>query len=172
MADVTRVGLKSDTPPPQGGHSGQATQHVLLVRAGPWICALPITDVIETMRPLPVRPVEGGPPFLQGVAIIRGELLPVVRLSSLLHKTGLEKGGRFVTVRTGSRQIALQVDAVIGAKHIDLAALSQTPPLLSEALSEHAEKIGSLDGEMTAMLRMGRIFPENLLATVLGEAAG
>jgi purine-binding chemotaxis protein CheW len=146
-------------------------RHVLLVRAGGWICALPITDTVETMRALPVRALAGAPSFIRGVAVIRGALLPVVHLASLLGTAGPLNSGRFVTVRTESGLCALHVDAVIGAKYIDSEALSRTPPLLSEALPEPAEKIGALDGQMFAMLRTARIVPDELWAVIRSQDA-
>jgi purine-binding chemotaxis protein CheW len=106
------------------------------------------------------------------MAIIRGGLLPVVHLASLLGHEDAESGGRFVTMRAGSRQIALHVDEVIGAKHIATDALSATPPLLGEAIPAHAEKIGALDGQMVAMLRTTRILPPDLWDRMLREGEG
>jgi purine-binding chemotaxis protein CheW len=162
----------ADQKPGHGRSSPSgAMRHVLLVRAGGWICALPITDTVETMRELPVRALEGAPSFVRGVAVIRGALLPVIHLAALLGIAGPPHGGRFVTVRTRSGLCALHVDAVIGAKHIDAEILSLTPPLLSEALPEPAEKIGVLDGHMFAMLHTARILPEETWSKIMSQDA-
>jgi purine-binding chemotaxis protein CheW len=165
----------TDEAPPSivdRAQAASAVHHVLLVRAASWLCALPITGVVETMRALPVRPIAGAPPFVRGVSVIRGALLPVVHLGALLGGPLPGSGGRFVTVRTGARQVALHVDAVIGAKHIEAAALSMTPPLLSEALPSLAEKIGALDGQMVAWLRLAHILPDDVWGRMLGEGQG
>ena len=160
-----------------------ALSHVLLVRAGGWICALPITDVVETMRGLPLRPVAGAPRFIRGLSIIRGALLPVVSLAALLGAEeapltappALAAGqgaGRLVTVRTGERQIALHVDEVIGAKHIDASALALTPPLLSEALPGSTARLGALDGQTLAVLSAARILSDDLGRALLEQGEG
>lgn len=149
-----------------------ALSHVLLVRAGGWVCALPITDVVETMRGLPLRPVAGAPHFIRGLSIIRGALLPVVSLAALLGAEEAQRVGRLVTVRTGERQIALHVDEVIGAKHIDTSALALTPPLLSEALPGPTERLGALDGQTLAMLSAARILSDELFRALIEQGAG
>lgn len=150
-----------------------ALSHVLLVRAGGWVCALPITDVVETMRGLPLRPVAGAPRFIRGLSIIRGALLPVVSLAALLGaEEASPRVGRLITVRTGERQIALHVDEVIGAKHIDTSALALTPPLLSEALPGPTERLGALDGQTLAMLSAARILSDELFRALIEQGAG
>jgi purine-binding chemotaxis protein CheW len=150
-----------------------ALSHVLLVRAGGWVCALPITDVVETMRGLPLRPVAGAPSFIRGLSIIRGALLPVVSLAALLGaEEASPRVGRLITVRTGERQIALHVDEVIGAKHIDTSALALTPPLLSEALPGPTERLGALDGQTLALLSAARILSDDLFRDLIEQGAG
>jgi len=78
-------------------------------------CAVPITHVIETMRPLPVEPISGVPSFVQGISIIRGIPTPVVDLGAILGTPG-ERPERFVTLRVGDRQVALSVNAVVGVR--------------------------------------------------------
>ena len=48
------------------------------------MCALPLVHVLEVMRPLPLEKVEPAPAFLLGLAVIRGEPLPVVDVAALL----------------------------------------------------------------------------------------
>jgi purine-binding chemotaxis protein CheW len=168
----------------QTGHPGTAhdraapsgrREHVLLVRARTWTCALPIRDVIETMRALPVRKVAGAPPFVRGLSMIRGALLPVVSLGALLGAEGEghehERDRRFVTVKLDDRRAALEVDAVLGARQIDADVLEATPPLLSEAMPEPIEKLGVLDGQTLAMLRTARLIPEALWAELAQRGA-
>lgn len=136
--------------------------HVVLVRARAWICAFAIEDVVETMRALPVQPISNAPVFVRGISIIRGAPLPVVDLASLLGISDGRRGGRFMTVRAGTRQLALEIDDVIGAARVPTRRLEQAPPLLSRALPEHVEKIGVLDGETLVVLEAARLLPEEV----------
>lgn len=85
----------------------------LLFRAGSLLCALPLEDVVETMRPLPVRPLAGLPAFVRGLSVLRGVPLPVVDAAALL---GGETAAatRFVSVRGGRGGLALATGEVLG----------------------------------------------------------
>jgi len=145
----------------------------LIVRAGGYLVGLPIAAVVETMRPLPVRPAPGAPPFLLGVAIIRGEPLPVIDLGALLTASPAkqETAGRFVTIRTFALRVSLAVSTVVGVREIDTDALAATPQLLSQALPEQVERLGVLDGETLAVLGTARLLPDSVL-TALGQGEG
>jgi purine-binding chemotaxis protein CheW len=139
---------------------------VLLVRAGASLCAIPILAVVETMRALPVRPAKGAAPFVRGLAIIRGEPTPVVDLGALLGGSDAAPGVRFVTLRSGDRHVAIDVDAVVGVRAIDVDAFAATPKLLGGAVPEQVERLGTLDGQMLAVLDTARLFSEELSASL------
>jgi len=94
----------------------------LLVRAGTLTCALPLSHVVETMRPLPIEPLANAPAFVRGLSIIRGAPVPVVDLGALLNTPSSRPPPRFVTVRAGERRVALAVDGILGLR--DIASLS------------------------------------------------
>ncbi len=144
----------------------------LLCRVRQHLCALPLESVVETLRPLPTEPLAGAPPFVLGVALIRGRPLPVVDLGRLVGGQEAHPQ-RFVTIRTGDtgeRQVALAVDGVVGVTAIDPRRFQQLPPLLREAGGDVIEAIGCLDSELLLVLRSARILPEELFRAV--AAAG
>jgi hypothetical protein len=85
----------------------------LLFRADGRLCALGLEYVSEIMRPVPVVPMAGAPPFVRGVCVIRGVPTPVVDTAALVGA-----GGRglacFVIVKGGRYPAALAVDEVLG----------------------------------------------------------
>jgi len=116
------------------------------------ICAVPLTHVIETMRPLPVEPLAGVPSFIRGVAIIRGVPTPVVDLGAVLGRPN-ELAERFVTVRVDDKQVALSVNAVLGVRDLDtIMTVQELPPLLQGASKDVVEMIGTLDEQVTDSL--------------------
>lgn len=152
--------------------SAGATEPVLLVRTRAFLCALPIGVVVETMRPLPVRPAPGVPWFVRGLAIVRGAPLPVIDLGALLGASGELAGGRFITIRSGLRHLVLAVDAVVGVRNLDLATLATTPPLLVEALPAQVERLGALDGQTLAVLGTARLLADEVAEALdVGGAA-
>ncbi len=141
--------------------------------AGSHLCGLPIDGVIETMRPLPVAPVPGASRFLQGVAIVRGEPVPVVDLAVLLGEVAAPPGpaARFVTVRAGERTAALAVSAVRGVSTLDLAELRHLP-LLADAYGGALDALRARDGDLLLVLGAARLVPDEALAAVTAQRAG
>jgi chemotaxis signal transduction protein len=55
----------------------------LLVRAGEYVCALPLAAVRQVLRSLPLHPLPGSAPELRGLAEFAGDPLPVLDLARL-----------------------------------------------------------------------------------------
>jgi purine-binding chemotaxis protein CheW len=125
------------------------------------LCAVPLTHVIETMRPLPVEPVSNVPSFVQGISIIRGIPTPVVDLGALL---GTPNGvaDRFVTLRVGERQVALCVGSVLGVRELDTSKIGKLPPLLQGASKDVIEAMGMLDEQLLVVLCAGWEIPDEV----------
>jgi purine-binding chemotaxis protein CheW len=140
----------------------------LLVRTGSRAAALPLENVAETMRPLPVEAVAGMPGCMRGLALIRGLPVPVIHLGSLL---GAEEGAtttRLVTLRVGDRRVALEVDAVLGVRELDPALLQELPLLLRGASAGVVEAIGTLDAELLLVLKASRLVPAEVWQALAG----
>ncbi len=132
---------------------------LLLFRVRGRVCALPVADVIETLRPMVTEPLAGAPVAVAGTAMIRGMPLPVVELGALLDGRRSEHTRRLVTVRTATGQVALAVDSVLGLRNIPLSSLRKLPLLLGEADSGAVSAIGALDAELLLLLNAARIVP-------------
>jgi purine-binding chemotaxis protein CheW len=135
--------------------------HVLLVGLNTSVCALPLTHVIETMRPLPIEKIMGTPPYLSGVSIVRGVPTPVVDLGLVLGMPGVT-GHRFVALRLGDRQVALSVEMVLGVRNLDSRNIGELAPLLQTAAKETIESIGTLDSRMLLVLRASWRLPNSV----------
>lgn len=142
--------------------------HALVVEVQMRTCAVPLTHVIETMRPLPVEPVPGTPSFVLGLSLIRGVPTPVVDLGSLLGAAG-SVAERFVTLRVGDRQVALSVDAVLGVCELDALTIRNLPPLLRGTSQNAIEAIGTLDQQMLVVLRTGWQLPDKVLQALAAQ---
>jgi purine-binding chemotaxis protein CheW len=123
---------------------------------------MPLTHVIETMRPLPVEPISGVPSFVQGISIIRGIPTPVVDLGAVLGIPS-ERAERFVTLRVADRQVAISVNAVLGVRDLDtMTTMRELPPLLQRASKDIVETIGTLDEQVLMILRTGWELPDEV----------
>jgi len=147
-------------------------EKVLIVEVGERVCAMPLANVIETMRPLPLEEISGAPSSVRGVAVIRGIPTPVVDLGAILGTTSRATAERFVTVRAGDRSVALLVDAVLGIRELDgLAALRQLPPLLQGASNDVVQTIGTLDGQFLSVLRSSWALPNEVWEAIAPQEA-
>ena len=90
----------------------------LVVFARGQACALPLSEVVETMRPLPISPMSGLPSFVHGIAVVRGRPTPVVDLGLLLGSNVDLPPTRFVTLRFATRWSAVAVSSVRGIQTV------------------------------------------------------
>ena len=118
---------------------------------------MPIGDVAETMRPLPIEPFASMPAFVLGVAVIRGRPTPVVDAGALVGAPA-ERPTRFVTIKTGARTCALAVDSVIGIGDLATGSLEALPALLDRS-NGAVSAIGAVDAELLVVLESMRIVP-------------
>lgn len=139
---------------------------ILLCRVGPCHCALPLTHVVETCDPLPVRPSPGMPGFISGVSLVRGMPLPVINAALLV---GAGKGvppTRFVTLQIAERQVILAVEKVVGIRAMPADPFDTLPPLLGAARSEIVREISAHDSALLWLLDTVRIVPASVWHTV------
>jgi purine-binding chemotaxis protein CheW len=133
----------------------------LILRVGSRLCAVPLAQVVETMRLLPIKSIAGVPGYVRGLSIIRGEPVPVIDAALLLGNE-TAPAARLVTIRTGARIVALAVDAVEGVIEIGAAKRSELPPLMRQAAADTIAEVGMLDAELLLLLRTARILPQSL----------
>jgi purine-binding chemotaxis protein CheW len=147
------------------------TKKALVVGLKSCLCAVPLTHVIETMRPLPVERIAGVPSFVQGVSIIRGIPTPVIDLEAVVG-TPNEGVERFVTLQMGDRQVALSVNAVLGVRDLGgVMTMREVPPLLHRASNEVIETIGTLDEQVLMVLRESWELPDEVWHALTAQEA-
>ena len=137
-----------------------AGEEFLLCRIGSRIGALIVNDVREVMRPLPIEPLAGAPPFVLGLSIVRGFPIPVIDAGRLFGPIGLASPARFISLRLGERTASLAVDAVLDVRSLAPGAIADIPPLLGEAAI--ASAIGALDSKLLLVLEAARLVPESV----------
>jgi purine-binding chemotaxis protein CheW len=135
----------------------------LLVRVSGALCAFPLAEVIETMRPLAVEPLPNTPDFIRGVARIRGAAVPVVQLTALFQGDHLcDFPTRFVTLRVGQRCVAIAVQRVVGIADLSDRVFDNLSPLLQTVQTEFIQTLGTLDAEFLMMLDTARLVPDSV----------
>ena len=140
-----------------------ATELAVLCRIGTQLCAVPIEHVAETLRPLPIEPLAGMPPFVLGVAVIRNAATPVIDAGRLIGvATEGTEPTRFLTLKVGERRVALAVDAVVDVVDVATLSMAGLPPLLQAAGADVVSAIGVLDAHLLLLLRSARVLPESI----------
>lgn len=142
----------------------------LIFRAKELVCALPLATVEEIMRPLPVRPLEGAPPFVTGISVVRGAPVPVVDAGTLLSGEA-SSPRRLIALKVVNRRAALAVDDVLGLRTLPPETLSTLPPLLRDGRSDAIELIGTLDADFLLVLRSGRLVPDSVWTRIERQEA-
>jgi purine-binding chemotaxis protein CheW len=166
-------------------NSASADGHAwLVVRAAGRLYALPLDQIIETMRALPIKEFAGVPPFVRGLAVIRGAPVPVIDVARLFGDDDATTHGasrsdgcpqeatHFVAAKTGGRTIALAVGSVVGIRSFDTTEMCAVPPLLRHAAKATAAAVGALDAELLLFLRTVELVSDDTLAALeIGDAA-
>lgn len=142
---------------------------MVALRCGERLCALPVSSVEESLRPLRIAPLGGTAPFVVGVTTLRGEATPVIDLALLLTGTAEAVPRRWVAVRAGDRRVALSVSDVLGVFAMDESMLADLPGLLSGAAAEHVESVARLDDDLVLVLRAGHLLPEETVTLLTSE---
>ena len=145
--------------------SGDRTDLSLICRVHGRLCALPLHDVIETMRPLPMQVVAGAPHFVRGLAVIRGEPVPVVDAARLLGEEDASASlERWITLTVGPRRVALAVEGVLGVRRLPADGRHALPPLLGDVSRDLLSELGLLDESLLLVLQGGRLLSDDVWA--------
>ncbi len=144
-----------------------AGDSALVFRAGSLLCALQLNDVIETMRPLAVRPLAGMPPYVRGVTIMRGVPAPVIDVARLVGGEPAEVE-RFLAVRTERGPVAFATGAVVGIRNATADGSAQHAAVLTGASRRLVAGVAMIDTEPLLLLQSMRVLPEDVWAAAAG----
>jgi len=139
---------------------------ILLFRAGDLLCGLPLEDVVETMRPLPIRPLAGLPVYAQGISVVRGQATAVVDVALLL--TGAPgPTSRFVAIRDTPTPAVLATGDVLGVADLPDHTTAEPTPHGPHRVAA----LGVRGDEPILLVRGGTVVPAELW-TALSVGAG
>lgn len=134
----------------------------LVFRAGQLLCALPLDEVIETLRPLETQPLAGTPAFVRGISVLRGVPTPVIDVARLLGGGQVEAVERYVAVRTDRGAVALATGPVLGIRDVDTNAAGGHPALLGARSSHLVAGVGTIGAEPLLLLQSMRAVPDEV----------
>ncbi|QIK37495.1 purine-binding chemotaxis protein CheW [Caldichromatium japonicum] len=139
---------------------------LVIFALGDRIQALPGPQVREILPPSTIYPVPGCPPAFAGVMRVRGEILPMIRLSELLQIKPAQPSHPGVILRIqGSRQIegqplqgGLSVDRVLDVLDLPAEQLRPPPETLAEPLRHCARAVLPIADQTAILLETDALF--------------
>jgi purine-binding chemotaxis protein CheW len=106
--------------------------------------ALSVEEVLEVAEPGEMAPVPGSPTEIIGVRNLRGQIVPVICLATLL---GLppEAPERIVVAELGARRAALAVESVLDVEALPDSSEPNDSPYVAGAALVDGTLVGMLD---------------------------
>jgi chemotaxis signal transduction protein len=158
----------------------------VLFRLGTTRCAVPIDRVFEVADVPRITPVPNLPPWVRGVANLRGEVLAVIDLCAFVglapFESGVrgersERGGRLLVVRgapgpLGEIAASLWVDEVEGMAMVSRRDLAPPGAPIGDRLAALLAGVLSHDGRSLAAFDLDRFFAAPEIRALSAEVAG
>jgi purine-binding chemotaxis protein CheW len=127
------------------------TLSALLIRVGGESYALPLYALTAVYQEHPVVPVPCVPPFIAGIANIRGQILPVLDLATLLGVPNEAEKRALVVASNAEISIGLCAEVVGEVTALPAHTLQPVPTVLNRAYVE------SIAADGTALLNVDAI---------------
>ncbi len=107
------------------------TIQIVVFRLNQTDFGVPIDRVRRIEQMIPITRVPKAPPFLEGVANIKGEIVPVVDLKRRFELPAEERGerARILIVTLGDETVGMLVDAVTGIERLPVDSIEPPPPM-------------------------------------------
>jgi purine-binding chemotaxis protein CheW len=106
--------------------------------------ALPVEHVLEVIEPGELTPVPGAPAQVIGIGNVRGQVVPMLSLATLLGLAE-EDSGRIVVTEHGARRAGLAVGSVLDVSELADPSHETDSPFLHGAVLLDGTLVGLLD---------------------------
>ena len=134
------------------------TETCLQVRLGGERYAIPADRVLEVAELGDLTIVPGAPVALSGICNLRGTILPVIDLATILRIARTEQNQAIIVTRYEHALVGLAVSSVIG--------VDELPPTSEPTHSPHLRGAVLLDGAL-----IGVVAVDSVVESVVGEPA-
>lgn len=122
-----------------------------------------IVCVQEINRMLDLTKIPNSPDYVDGVANLRGRVIPVI---DLRHKLGLPKkehdnNTRIIVVEVNNKTIGFIVDSVKEVLRIPVSIMENPPEIASGINSEYIKSVGKLEDRLLILIDLEKIISQN-----------
>lgn len=122
------------------------TVHVRF-RVGNENLALPVGQVLEVADLGPLTPVPGAPPSVLGVRNLRGQVLPVIDLATVLGTPRANTAEKVIIAEEAGRRAGLAIDQVTDVDELAGPMQDSDSPFLSGSTLAGGDLVGVVDIE-------------------------
>ena len=145
---------------------------LLCVSIGPHLYAIDIMQVREIRGWTASTPLPHAPAHVLGMINLRGSILPVIDLGSLLGvgETAVSASSVVMVAQIGDNQVGLLVDAVCDILMVGENMLQETPNVGDRVL-DFVAGVMTTDQGIVTLLSLDHVMPEGLPAATAQAAA-
>ncbi|WP_088228613.1 chemotaxis protein CheW [Desulfosporosinus sp. FKB] len=118
-----------------------------------------IMRVQEIIRIPPITRVPNAPVYVEGVINLRGNVIPVVSLSTRFGMARAEETdlSRIIVVQVQSKVFGIRVDAVTEVLHLDSDSIEPPPPIAVGVDSQFIRGVGKTGERLLILLELDQI---------------
>jgi purine-binding chemotaxis protein CheW len=116
---------------------------------------LSLKEVLEVLRVVEPVPVPFSSPLIKGIINVRGELIPVLDLKSILNLRPTKKEERIIILESPRGKAGVLVDEVHGVIRLNEESLEPNP--MVGRYSKFVRNVAYIDGTLISILEFDRI---------------
>jgi purine-binding chemotaxis protein CheW len=121
--------------------------------------AFKVSELQEIIRPQQITYIPRTPEYLMGVTSLRGKILPVIDLKSMLSLTGEVESGRqkIIVVKGVKGPIGVKVDRIEGVMRLPVTGLTESPSHLNESQLRYIDHVAISGNRFISILNTEEI---------------
>ena len=121
---------------------------------------VPISQVREIVRLVPITPVPRAPQFIEGVVNLRGQILAVIDLAKRLNLTPAPRSDktRIIVVEVEDNTVGMIVDEVTEVLRLPTENIDSTPELITtEVHQKYLKGVGKLGERLLILIELAEV---------------
>lgn len=139
----------------------QGSREFLSLRLGRELYAVDLRGILEVTRPAQITPVPFAPPWVVGVMMLRGSVVPIFHVGRMLRLSGdgesIEPGERILIVARKENVVGLLVDEVLEVVAVPDADLGPVPSTVHGPGAEFVVGVARKGAALYAILNHQRV---------------
>jgi purine-binding chemotaxis protein CheW len=120
-----------------------------------------IGSVREITKVGDITHIPEGPPFIQGVTNLRGQIIAVIDLAKqfgLASREELPDSARIVVTEVNGQTVGMMVDEVPGVLNLPGENIESTPELIQAKIKrDYIKGVGKIDKRLIVILDLGKV---------------